>query len=365
MKKTKDQIQDEALSVLKDYYRAGVAIATGGGKTLLGIKHMMMNYHSTAKYLVVAPKLTIFEEWKKEAINNGFDYLLSQITFITYRSLPSQLQDYDIVYLDECHSLLNTHDFWLSTYGGKILGLTGSPPKVAYSEKGKLVAKYCPIVYTYETDEAVENELLNDYRIIIHLLPLDKMRTMKIQSKSGSSWVTSELESYNYWCKRLDDAAYAKEIQMMRLMRMKALMGFPSKERYALKLLSKCTDKTILFANSQAQADKFGILSFHSSNPASDLNLERFRKGQVMKLAAVQQLNEGVNIPDLKIGILMHAYGNERKTTQRIGRCLRLNPSDKATIHILCYKDTIDVDWVYKAIAGYNTEKITWIEAYL
>ena len=34
----------------------------------------------------------------------------------------------------------------------------------------------------------------------------------------------------------------------------------------------------------------------------------------------------------------MHAYGNERKTAQRIGRLLRLNPSESAVCHILCYK---------------------------
>jgi hypothetical protein len=57
----------------------------------------------------------------------------------------------------------------------------------------------------------------------------------------------------------------------------------------------------------------------------------------------------------------MHAYGNERKASQRIGRLLRLNPNDKSTIHVLCYKDTIDEDWVIKALEDYDQTKITWI----
>jgi superfamily II DNA or RNA helicase len=40
--------------------------------------------------------------------------------------------------------------------------LTGTPPAQAHSEKGRLVATYCPIVVDYTTDEAVLAGLLND-----------------------------------------------------------------------------------------------------------------------------------------------------------------------------------------------------------
>jgi superfamily II DNA or RNA helicase len=54
----------------------------------------------------------------------------------------------------------------------------------------------------------------------------------------------------------------------------------------------------------------------------------------------------------------MHAYGNERKTAQRIGRLLRLNPSETATCHILCYKGTQDVKWVEAAVSNFDPNKI-------
>jgi hypothetical protein len=56
----------------------------------------------------------------------------------------------------------------------------------------------------------------------------------------------------------------------------------------------------------------------------------------------------------------MHAYGNERKSSQRLGRMVRLSPDDKAVIHILCFKGTVDEDWVKSALAGFDEEKITW-----
>jgi superfamily II DNA or RNA helicase len=115
-----------------------------------------------------------------------------------------------------------------------------------------------------------------------------------------------------------------------------------------------------LFANTQDQADKLCKYSYHSNNPQSEVNLDLFKTGKISKLSTVLQLNEGINIPDLKQGIIMHAYGNERKASQRIGRLLRLNPDDKAIVHILCYKDTVDEKWVKDALEGFDQSKIVW-----
>jgi superfamily II DNA or RNA helicase len=209
------------------------------------------------------------------------------------------------------------------------------------------------------TDDAVEDKILNDYRIIVHKLKLSKAKTMKA-GKPPKTWLTSEYENYNYWTFRLERASGAKERQIMSIMRMKALMGFESKEKYAQQLLEIQSQKTIIFANTQEQADKFGIASYHSNNPNSEYHLEEFKKGYIQDLACVLQLSEGVNIPNLKVGIIMHAYGNERKSSQRIGRLLRLNPDDKAIVHILCYMDTIDEKWVKEALEGFDQSKIMW-----
>ena len=81
-------------------------------------------------------------------------------------------------------------------------------------------------------------------------------------------------------------------------------------------------------------------------------------------MSCVLQLNEGVTIPNLKEGIILHAYGNERKSNQRIGRLLRLNPDDTAQIHILCYKNTVDEKWVESALQDLDPEKIQYVTTY-
>lgn len=358
--KTKDTIQDEALKVLLPLNRGGAGITTGGGKTLVGLRHANANYNEFVRYLVVAPKLSIFTEWKAQAQEFKLAHLTPHIKFTTYLSLTKEDLDYDVLYLDECHSLLDTHDEWLSKFKGKIIGLSGTPPKHANSEKGKMVAKYCPIVYTYETDEAVEDKILNDYEIIVHMLDMDTAKNVHVKM-GNKEWYTSERATYEYWTGRVENANPGKEVQIMRVMRMKAMMGFKSKEVLTRSLLREITNKCIIFANTQEQSDMLYTHSYHSKNPSSKQNLDMFKSGEIIKLSCVLQLSEGVNIPKLKEGIILHAYGNERKTAQRIGRLLRLNPKEKATVRVLCFRDSQDEYWVKNALEDFDQGKIRYV----
>lgn len=356
----KDEIQTSALAEIVKYKRATAVMSMGSGKTRLGLLHMMYYLHDQSKYLVVAPKRSIFDSWKTDAINFGYEELLNHITFTTYLSLNKQDVDYDCIYLDEVHSLLDTHISYLDSYYGRIVGLTGTPPK--RGEKASIVYKYCPVKFVYKTDTAVSDKILNDYEIHVHLLPLSVKKDIP-KKKGNSVWYASESQMYNYWNNQLKDAATDKQSKFLRIMRMRALMEFTSKEKYAAKLFEESKHKCILFANTQEQADKMCKHSYHSKNSKSEENLQNFKEGKITRLSCVLQLNEGVNIPNLKEGIIMHAYGNERKSAQRIGRLLRLNPDDKSIVHILCYENTVDETWVKEALSDLDQNKITWKHA--
>jgi superfamily II DNA or RNA helicase len=358
MIKDREDIQLEALAVTDGKQRCSVVLGTGVGKTLVGLNHIDRNTTPLMKCLVVAPKKSILAEWKSQAEKFGKEYLLGRMVFTTYLSLNKHNpNDYDVVYLDEAHSLLDSHRGFLQLYKGKILGLTGTPPKRGYSEKGKLVNEFCPVVYTFKADAAIENGILNDYQIIVHELKLSQEKNYQVEMK-GKSFKTSEEQNYTYWSRRIDVGS--GNMHMLRVMRMKAMMEYPSKEKYVKLLMNSIQTKCIVFANTQAQADKLCPHSYHSNNKDSEENLIMFKEGKINKLSTVLQLNEGVNIPNLRQGIIMHAYGNERKSAQRIGRLLRLNPDEKAIVHILCYMDTIDEKWVREALEGFDQTKIIW-----
>lgn len=363
----RDEVQAAALAEALKYRRCGLGISMGVGKTLIGLKYLEHHYESQhlnkMRVLVVAPKLSIFESWRQDG--EKFDVnpnVLKRIEYTTYLSLTKKdPTEYDFLVLDECHSLLYSHEEWLQEYKGQILGLTGTPPRWRNSEKGEMVSKYCPIVYKYITDDAVEDKILNDYKIVVHELVLDTKRNMPIEVK-GKRWMSSEFDSYEYWTRRLTQATTQKAKQIMSVLRMNSMMKYPSKDAYAKTLFDSIDEKCILFANTIEQARSLCEYTYDSQNPDSEDNLQAFSAGKINKLSCVLQLNEGVNIKGLKAGVIMHSYGNERKSSQRIGRLLRLNPDDCATIHILCYKGTVDEKWVTAALKDFDESKITWVK---
>ena len=192
-------VQEDALNIALKNKRCGLGISMGVGKTRIAIEHLYSNYHAVITALVVIPKLSIKDAWEEELnIKTKYSHLADHITFTTYLSLNKHNpNDYDIVYLDECHSLKESHETFLSQFKGKILGLTGTPPKNRSSEKGKMVQKYCPMLYLFDVDSATESKILNDYKIIIHELELSKLPSLKKKNKKGGFWYTSEQKDYN------------------------------------------------------------------------------------------------------------------------------------------------------------------------
>lgn len=359
----RDQIQKDALTVAINNKRCGLGISMGVGKTLIGLKyidHLQGVNTKKVRVLVVAPKLSIFDSWKNDAEKFSID--ISNVEFTTYLSLNKHnSQDYDVVILDECHSLLPNHIGFLGMFNGKILGLTGTPPRHTKSDKGQMVNAFCPIMFKYITDEAVDDDILNDYRIIVHKMSLSSINNIPVNLKN-KQFMTSEIKNYNYWTERVYESNSPKQRQISSVMRMRAMMDFKTKENYAKKLLEEIEDKCIVFANTQDQADRICEYSYHSNNPDSEGNLDLFGNDHITKLSCVMQLNEGINIPNLRAGIIMHSYGNERKSNQRIGRLLRLNPDDTAIVHILCYKNTIDEKWVEEALKDLDQSKIKYFD---
>jgi len=356
-----ESVQKEALELTLTHHRCGLGISMGVGKTRIAIQHIKKNYDPFIQVLVVAPKRSIFQSWIDELEKMDCSDLIKHITFSTYLSINKQdPKDYDIVYLDECHSLLESHELFLEAYTGKIIGLTGTPPVRRTSQKYKMVKKYCPIVYEFSVDDAAEQDIVNDYQIIVHELELSKLQTLTKKSKSGGQWYTSEYKDYIYCTDRVADALTQKQKQFSAIMRMRGLMEYKTKEEYMKGLIKIIPHKCIIFANTKAQASRVCDWTYFSGNPDSETNLELFSDGRIHKLACILQLSEGVTIPGLKVGIIMHAYGNERKTAQRIGRLLRLNPKDVATCHILCYKNTVDATWVQNALRDFDQKKIKY-----
>jgi superfamily II DNA or RNA helicase len=93
----------------------------------------------------------------------------------------------------------------------------------------------------------------------------------------------------------------------------------------------------LLFTCNQQQVKRQPEHTYYSKNKAIHENLVKFNTWDMQLLACVAQFSEGINIANLRVSIIWHILGNERRTTQRIVRLLRLNPDEAVIVHLLIY----------------------------
>ena len=80
-------------------------LSTGMGKTKLALDKINQLYSPNSKILIVIPRNVLIQNWIEEFKKWHYEDLLSNVTFVTYVSLPKMTGIWDIVCYDECHHL--------------------------------------------------------------------------------------------------------------------------------------------------------------------------------------------------------------------------------------------------------------------
>jgi superfamily II DNA or RNA helicase len=76
--------------------------------------------------------------------------------------------------------------------------------------------------------------------------------------------------------------------------------------------------------------------------------LELFKDGKLRALVSAQVLNEGLDVPDAEVGIIVAGTKGEREHVQRVGRMLRPRPGKRALVYELVVRSTIEVEQARK-----------------
>lgn len=114
-------------------------------------------------------------------------------------------------------------------------------------------------------------------------------------------------------------------------------------------------DKIIIFSERISQADELYRLlqtdypektgRYHSQmgNQANRNALELFRTGNIRILIACKAIDEGLDVPDASVGIILSGTSTQKQRIQRLGRIIRKkNVESKAALYYLHIAETVE-----------------------
>jgi superfamily II DNA or RNA helicase len=264
---------------------------------------------------------------------------------------------FDLVIVDEAHHFgCGVRDEALEmAIAPARLGLTATPVRKGAAAEG-LEELIGPVVFELAISDLAGSFLAPFERVTLRLelepgervqyeqwtrLYREPFRRFR-RSRPGASW-----ESFIRAASRSDEGRRA--ISAWR--RSQRMLAYPSAKRKALgSLLSRHrTQRIIVFVGDNETA--YDVSREHLIMPFTcDIRrkertavLERFRRGELRALVSARVLNEGIDVPDADVGIIVAGRLGEREHVQRVGRLLRPGEGKRALIYEMVVRSTAEV----------------------
>jgi superfamily II DNA or RNA helicase len=129
------------------------------------------------------------------------------------------------------------------------------------------------------------------------------------------------------------------------------LTSYPEAKRTAVAALlaRHRTSRVLIFTSDNETA--YTIARTHLVMPITcdidraerDEALAAFRRSELRALVSARVLNEGIDVPDADVGIIVGGVSGEREHVQRVGRLLRPAPDKRAVVYELVAAGTHEV----------------------
>ncbi len=360
--------QRDALEAWTDAGRRGVAeLPTGSGKTVIGLAAVAA---VCAPALVVVPTVDLLEQWRGE-LEREFDADVGQLGGGTQRVGEVTVATYDSAYLradelgdrfglvvfDEVHHLggESYRDIARLLAAPARLGLTATfeRPDGAHEAVADLLG---PVVYRLSPAE-LAGEHLAPYdikRLEVDLTPGERERYEQYQGTFTDYLAESNIQlrsgsDYQELVKRSGTDPRAREALLAKQRAREVVMTARRKvDRLADLLDRHREDRVIVFTASTdlvyRLSERFLIPAITHETGTDERReiLERFREGTYSRVVTANVLDEGVDVPDANVGILLAGSGSEREFTQRLGRLLRPGDGERALLYELVTVETAE-----------------------
>jgi len=371
-KKDLPEPRAEQAEALAAWIRAGrrgqIVMPTGTGKTEVAFAAMAEAQVAT---LVVAPVRDLMYQWHRRILQ-VFGYDAGVVGDTTFDIRPVTVTTYDSAYIhmdkmgagfgllifDEEHHLPGRcrREAAILSAAPMRLGLTATPERSdgLHADLDWLVG---PVAYRLPFHQ-VRGSTLADFdvvRIPVALTDVEQA-TYDQCSRVVRHFITSRRKeqpgySWQDLCKEMGRDPQARHAQKAYYLKQSIEDRATEKLRVLEDLFRlHVGQQTIVFAGSNAMAvevsKRFLVPSILSHTPKRErlAVLDGFAKGQFTVLVANRVLDEGVDVPEAKVAVVIGGQASTRQATQRLGRVLRRTGDARATLYEVVCEDTKDVE---------------------
>jgi len=360
--------QTEALDGwLKSGDRGQVRMPTGTGKTEVALAAMAETKTAT---LVVAPVRDLMYQWHRRILKGlGYDagivgdntFNIKAVTVTTYDSAYIHMSKmgagFGLLVFDEEHHLPGRYrrEAAILSTAPMRLGLTATPERSdgLHKDLDFLVG---PVAYEMPFKQA-KGTTLADFDVVRIPIALND-KEQRIYDKCGKEirdYIVLRREdkpdySWRDLCKESGKDPQARHA--LKSFHLKTSIESRASEK--LRVLEDIFrlhngQQTLVFVGSNAMAIEVSkrflvptILS-HTRKKERQAVLDGFTKGIFKVLVANQVLDEGVDVPDAKTGVVIGGQGSTRQAKQRLGRILRKSGNRQATLYEVVCENTREV----------------------
>jgi superfamily II DNA or RNA helicase len=360
--------QEEAIREWERNERCGVVVLpTGAGKSLVA---QMAIERVGRSALVVVPTIDLMNQWydlllasfrAEVGLIGGGYFEQGALTVTTYASafrFMERLGDrFGLVIFDECHHLPGgsfryAAEMSLAPFR---LGLSATPER-ADGEDELLEQLIGPEVFR-RTAREMAGAYLADYtveRVRVELSPAERAayereRGVFQRFLSEKKIRLGTLQGWQYFIAQSARSEDGRRAMLAYRESRRIALGTEAKLRVLAELLKRHRRERVLIFTAENEmvyriSEQFLVPAITHETAVKERRewLEAFNRGDVLALATSKVLNEGVNIPEAAVAVVLSGSGSSREHIQRLGRILRKSPGKEAVLYEVVTADTTE-----------------------